>query len=544
MTTLNTHVNYTIWEAPYQLSLPLNISFQIPDDDPVRLVKLLIERMDLSPLYQTYSRIEKNQASPRQLLAIVIYASMNQIFSSRRIESACRRDLNFQYLLEGKPVPDHATIARFRSHHMAACSRTLFADMDAVLAQAGALSLKNLFIDGTKIESVANKYTFVWKKSVTKRQAKVLAKIPGFILKTQELFGIQVLHTHAVHRYHLRRLLGKLKRLQREGHIVFVHGKGHRKTPLQKAIEKAKDFLHKTKEYAVQLHYCGDRNSYAKTDIDATFMHLKEDAMKNGQVKPAYNVQYSVDAGFVTWVTVGPQTSDCTTLLPFLEDFRKHFPFQYTRIIADSGYESEENYTKLAEQGYDAYIKPSDHEQRKKRRFKKDIGKFQNMDYDAKNDVFYCHNHRKLTCVGKKTETTSTGFKIRKSHYVCEDCSDCPYKKGCIHGNRSKKPLEKRTKQLELSKRFQAQRAEMEAHISSPTGKMLRMNRSIQSEGAFSDIKANLSFRRFLSHGTENALATSIILAMAHNVLILHHKLQSGNFGTYLYSLKKVKKSA
>ena len=133
-------------------------------------------------------------------------------------------------------------------------------------------------------------------------------------------------------------------------------------------------------------------------------MHLKEDAMKNGQVKPAYNVQYSVDAGFVTWVTVGPQTSDCTTLLPFLEDFRKHFPFQYTRIIADSGYESEENYTKLAEQGYDAYIKPSDHEQRKTP-FQKDIGKFQNMDYDAKNDVFYCHNHRKLTCVGKKTET-------------------------------------------------------------------------------------------------------------------------------------------
>ena len=115
MKTLNTHVNYTIWEAPYQLSLPLNISFQIPDDDPVRLVKLLIERMDLSPLYQTYSRIEKNQASPRQLLAIVIYASMNQIFSSRRIESACRRDLNFQYLLEGKPVPNHATIAPIQS---------------------------------------------------------------------------------------------------------------------------------------------------------------------------------------------------------------------------------------------------------------------------------------------------------------------------------------------------------------------------------------------------------------------------------------------
>ncbi len=539
MTTLNTHVNYTIWEAPYQLSLPLNISFHIPDDDPVRLVKLLTERMNLAPLYATYSRTEKNQASPKQLLAIVIYAAMNQLSSSRRIEAACRRDLNFQYLLEGKPAPDHATIARFKSLHLSACCKALLADMDGLLACNGAISLDTLFIDGTKIESVANKYTFVWKKSVTKRQAKVLAQIPAFILKMQETFGIQVLYGKEVHRYHLRRLLRKLKRLQKESGIIFVHGKGHRKTMLQKAVEQTKDFLHKTKEYAVQLYHCGDRNSYAKTDIDATFMHLKEDAMKNGQLKPAYNLQYGVDAGFITWVTVGPQPSDSTTLIPFLQDFRQHFPVQYRRIVADAGYESEENYSWLEENGYDAYITPATHEQQKKRGFKKDIGRFQNMTYDAGHDVFYCHNHKALRPTNEKTAHSTTGYESKKTIYTCEDCQGCPYKKLCIYGNHSKKPLEERTKQLALSKKFQKQRQKMEKHISSKTGKMLRMNRSIQSEGAFADIKADLSFRRFLSRGKENALASSILIAMAHNVLMLHHKLLSGHLDLMLYPLEK-----
>lgn len=540
MTTLNTHVNYTTWEAPYQLSLPLNISFEIPDDDPVRLVKLLTERMNLAPLYATYSRIEKYQASPKQLLAIVIYAAMNQIFSSRRIEESCRRDLNFRYLLEGKPAPDHATIARFRSLHLPRCCKALLADMDTLLAHYGAISLDCLFIDGTKIESVANKYTFVWKKAVTKRQAKLLQQIPSFILNVQETFGIQVLHGKEVHRYHLRRLLRKLKRLQQETGLSFVHGIGHRKTPLQKAVEQTLAFLHKTKEYAVQLHYCGKRNSYAKTDRDATFMRLKEDAMRNGQLKPAYNLQYGVDAGFVTWVTVGPQPADTTTLIPFLQDFQHHFPVSYRRIVADAGYESEENYRWLETNNYDAYITPANHEQQKKRRFKNDIGRFQNMTYDAEQDQFYCHNQKILHRVGERISHTATGYAIHKTKYSCEDCQGCPYKEACIHGNHSHVPLAKRTKRLELSKTFQKEREKMEAKIASPIGKQLRLNRSIQSEGAFADIKANLTFRRFLSRGKENALVSSILVAMAHNVLMLHHKLKTGRIQPLLYPLKKM----
>lgn len=118
----------------------------------MRLLRHIVEGMDLSKLYRTYSHHEKNQASPRQLLEILIYANMNCIRSSRKIEQACKRDINFMFLLEGKRAPDHATIARFRSIHLQACIKEIFAQMDYRLADLGEISLENLFIDGTKIQ--------------------------------------------------------------------------------------------------------------------------------------------------------------------------------------------------------------------------------------------------------------------------------------------------------------------------------------------------------------------------------------------------------
>ena len=157
----------------------------IPSDDPVRLASAFVEGMDLSELYSTYDRIRKNQASPRQMFKIMVYAAMNGIFSSRDIETACRRDINFMYLLEGMPVPDHATIARFVSLHLANCSRDILAETTSVLLDLGELSGKTVFIDGTKIEANANKYTFVWKKAVTKNQTKLFEKITNLVAECE-----------------------------------------------------------------------------------------------------------------------------------------------------------------------------------------------------------------------------------------------------------------------------------------------------------------------------------------------------------------------
>ena len=151
--------DYTSFSPYYQLKLPLDIEISIPSDDPVRLVSAFVEEMDLSELYKTYSRIRKNQATPCQMLKLVIYAAMNRIYSSRDIRKACKRDINFMYLLEGMPAPDHATIARFISLHFAVCAKALLAQMSDLFYLLGEISGQTIFIVGTKIESAANKYT-------------------------------------------------------------------------------------------------------------------------------------------------------------------------------------------------------------------------------------------------------------------------------------------------------------------------------------------------------------------------------------------------
>lgn len=126
--------------------------------------------------------------------------------------------------------------------------------------------------------------------------------------------------------------------------IVFVHGIGKRKTSLQKSIETLEKYIEKLKEYTHKIHLCGKRNSYSKTDIDATFMRMKEDAMLNGQLKPAYNLQHCVDAEYITWLDISAHPTDVLTLIPFLKEMEKYLPFKYSEIVADAGYESEENY--------------------------------------------------------------------------------------------------------------------------------------------------------------------------------------------------------
>ena len=165
--------DYTLSSLYYQIKLPLDLEILIPANDPVRLLSAFVEGMELSDLYKTYGKIKKKQASPRQLFKIIIYASMNRIYSSRDIETACRRDINFMYLLEGKPVPDHATIARFISLHFSQCSKKTLTEVSEILLKLGEISGQSVFIDGTKLESVANKYTLYGKEQSRKLPAAV-----------------------------------------------------------------------------------------------------------------------------------------------------------------------------------------------------------------------------------------------------------------------------------------------------------------------------------------------------------------------------------
>lgn len=530
--------DYTSFSLYYQIKLPLNLELSIPSDDPVRLVSAFVEEMDLSELYKTYDRIRKNQASPRQMLKVVLYAAMNRIYSSRDIRKACKRDINFMYLLEGMSAPDHATIARFISLHFSLCSKELLAKMTDLFYILGEISGKTIFIDGTKIESTANKYTFVWKKAVTKNQARLYTKISSFVEECEELYGIKTVFKDRISIRTLKRLRKQLCRIKTEEGITFVHGIGKRKTQLQRSMEQLDEYLEKLKEYTKKLYTLGSRNSYSKTDPDATFMRMKEDAMLNGQLKPAYNIQHGVDSEYITWVDISSHPTDTLTLIPFLKDMEKHLGFKYTEIIADAGYESEENYFFIEENGQTAYIKPQNYEISKTRKYKKDISRRENMEYDANRDCYICKNEKELTVTNERRSKSVSGYVSIKTYYKCSDCTGCPYKTECIKGNNCNTPMEKRNKVLMVSKRMSQMRAEDLERITSEYGTMLRMNRSIQAEGSFADVKEDMNFRRYLYRGKSNVLAESIILAMGRNINKLHCKIQSGRTGSHLFALK------
>ena len=531
--------DYTLSRNYYQIKLPFDLEIMIPNNDPVRLLNACVEGMDLSELYQTYTRVPKNPATPKQLFKIVVYAAMNGIFSSRKIETACRQNINYMYLLEGREAPDNATIARFISLHLAQCSKEMMAESTWLLRRNGLITSETVFIDGTKIEANANKYTFVWKKTVTKNMAKMLAKVAGFVAECEAMYGFRVVYNDRISLKVLKRLAKQLRKICRKERVVFVYGSGKRKTPLQKSVEQAERYLQRMKDYVYRLHVCGERNSYSKTDHDATFMRMKEDAMLNGQLKPAYNVQHAVDAGYITWVSISAYTTDTRTLIPLLREMEKNLKFKYRDIVADAGYESEENYLFLTDNGQLSYIKPTNYEISKTRKYKTDIGRRENMAYDRETDSYTCRNNRRLAVTGIKKHRTSSGYVGTATVYKCADCSGCPYKLKCIKGNNCKTPMDQRNKTLTVSKVKEEKRAENLERILSDHGTKLRMNRSIQAEGSFAVVKEDMGFRQYLYRGRSNVLAESILAAIAYNINKLHWRIQSKKTDIRLYELKE-----
>ena len=241
---------YTLNETNYQLKIPMELDACIPANDCVRLIRQFVEEMDLTALYATYERMPSEKyASPEIMLKIMLYAyHERKDVSSRTIEKNCKRDINYMYLLEGRKAPDHAAIARFRSKHFAKCARHFMAQMTKFLIKLEQVTTTEVFIDGTKIESAANRYTFVWRKAVTKHQARFLQKtalLVGDIVQRQEL---KPLWQKQVKKKHVKKILKKLRAKANEESLEFVSGRGHIKTQLQRDIEALEAALEKLKE--------------------------------------------------------------------------------------------------------------------------------------------------------------------------------------------------------------------------------------------------------------------------------------------------------
>ena len=337
----------------------------------------------------------------------------------------------------------------------------------------------------------------------------------------------------------MKKILKKLRAKANEESLEFVSGRGHIKTQLQRDIEALEAALEKLKEYEKKLHICADRGSYAKTDPDATFMHMKDDHMLNGQLKPAYNIQHAVNSGFIVAAGIFPNPTDVMTLKPFLNQMEDDLSFAFERIVCDAGYESEENLSFLRAKGIEAYIKPANYEQIGTKKFAKEIGRKENMRYDKEQDCYLCHNGKEIKRSGSRRVKTASGYIREETQYACSECGGCPYKEKCMSGKNWKKSLEERYKKLTVSRLFEELREEEYRRINSEEGKKLRMNRSIQAEGGFADIKGDSGFTRFLCKGNENVFAEYILYAMAHNLGWLHSRIQNDKLDLHLYELKE-----
>lgn len=516
----------------HQIGFPIQATFIPREDDPVRLLFKITEELNYRKLYKTYSTLGRNPAvDPIILFRIIVYRYMNKLYSSRQIEIACKRDINFIWLLQGQKAPDHNTIARFRVNHLEKCIDNLFSQLVIKLGEIDEIAYKNIFVDGTKIEANANKYTFVWKKSTDKFENRLQEKIRKILSMISLEFDINIDKTEdKITVDTVMKIFHKLDDIRIANNIEFVQGKGKRKSTLQKYTEVLKEFIEKQSKYDNYNDIFNGRNSFSKTDKDATFMRMKEDHMKNGQLKPGYNIQISVEGEYIVGVDISSERSDQLTLIPFLDKLEEELPSKFENVIADAGYESEENYTYLSKHRQNSYIKPQTYERSKSKKFKNDISKRENMTYVSEEDYYICAFGNKLIPVSTTYRTSKSGYVSTITIYECENCSGCPYKNKCTKA--------KGNKRLQASKKFIKYRKKSLDNIMTPEGKLLRMNRSIQVEGAFGVLKQDYGFRRFLLRGKKNIKVEFLLICFGYNIKKLFNKTTQNRNGILLHKMK------
>lgn len=505
--------NYTLVNDTIQLRLNFNTEIYIQNDIKLRLVKKIIERLNLTELKKVYSSFgRKPTVNPVTMLEIIIYCYSEGIFTSREIEKSCKYDLRIRYLLDGSKAPDHTTINRFRQKILEQ-TPDILKQMVQILIEENQIDLSSIYIDGTKIEAYANRYSFVWRGSIEKWQEKLIKKIKEELGLSKNLNSDQVYQA-------VTTIFNQLRKHCKQKKIKFVYGKGKRKTKEQSDYELLKDWKEKLETYKKHLEIMGDyRNSYSKTDHDATFMRMKEDHMKNGQLKPAYNIQLASASGFIIGENISHHPNDMYTLKPFLMKLQENYQGKLEKIVADAGYESEENYVYLAKNNLISYIKPSNYEQSKTRKYKKEQEFKKSLKYDERQDKYISQEGKVFVRCKDRYDTKKSGYVSISKVYRCLDWN----KEG------------QKTKGIYIAETFQKYREESLKNIISDKGIEERLNRSIQAEGAFSKIKSGLNYNRFHHRGKENIISEICLLSIALNLNKLASKIENNNLEIIKY---------
>ena len=485
--------------------LPPSIEEMIIENHPVRVLNKVVDKLNIEFLLKTYKGGGCSSFEPRMMLKVLVYAYMSNIYSSRKIEALLKENIHFMWL-SGLQYPDHNTINRFRLK-LQDTIKPVFAEIVMMLHEAGMVDIKDLYTDGTKIESAANKYTFVWGKSIKTRKEKIRQQIDELWRYAEQITKTELMDTRPTcyEEVSAERIEETVENINNA-----LQGEDVDKKIRQKITRVRRAWPEQLRRYEKQEEELGGRNSYSKTDPDATFMRMKEDHMLNGQLKPGYNVQISTNNQVITNYSIHQTTADTTTLINHIEEYKKLFNHLPDSITADAGYGSEENYQYADENKIESYIKYNYFHKESTKKWQRDIHRLENLYYNADIDCYYCPMGQPMKNIGEYKTKTKTGFVQTITQYQATNCSGCPLRGAChkSRGNRI----------IEVNHNARRLKGISKANLKSQTGLEKRSRRPIEPEAVFGNIKKNKNFKRFMLKGLKKVEVEFGLIAISHNL--------------------------
>ena len=507
--------------TPNQLVLfPQRIDENIAENDPVRIVNAIVDSLNLESFKGLYKEKGRSPYHPRMMLKVILYAYMNNVYSCRRIEKLLLRDIHYIWLA-GYEKPDFITINRFRNRVKGEINN-IFTQVVLILSSKGFITLDVEYIDGTKIESKANKYTFVWRKSVEKNRAKLMKKIRVLLDQVEDVIAQdntvgkneKVEFTPSM----LTDIIGELKDSLETASAPVGKEEKKKCRERKRQIKQLEEHRDKLLEYDNHLTVMGERNSYSKTDPDATFMRMKEDAMNNGQTKPGYNLQIATENQFITNFALYPNPTDTLTFIPFEEMFFSRYGRFAKTAVADSGYGSEENYRFMDGNGTEAFVKYNYFHKEQKPRYKPNPFHPESLYYNKREDYYVCPMGQHMNRIGIKRGKTGSGYVTESVCYQAARCEGCPLRGQCFKakGNRI----------MEVNHRLNEYKRQARERLTSEEGIQHRGKRCIEPEAVFAQIKYNMQYRRFRHFTKDKVTMDFAFFAIAFNIKKLCALLQ------------------
>jgi len=509
-------ITYKPYEQHQAFLIPPSAEELIPPEHLVRLVSEVIDEMGIESLLRKYhTGGGASRYHPVMMTKLFVYGYMTKVCSSRMLAKAVRENVMFMWLA-GNQKPDFRTLNDFRGKLLKGVMEEIFVTAVKMLAAKGYIKLEHYFVDGTKIESASGRYTFVWKKTVEKNDKKLDEKLRAYIHMANEIwedengeYGDRDLEELGGKEGYTSADVKELAGILRERLEQLDDAESKKK--LQKEIKTIeKEYLPRKKKYEKAKRICGKRNSYSKTDPDATFMRMKEDRMRNGQLKPGYNVQIGTENGFVTGYDLFPNPTDTMTLKPHLRRQAQRLGVKPKVVIADAGYGGEENYAYLENRGTTAVIKYGTYRKEESLKRKADHFQTDNWEYNKNEKCYVCPNGRKLVFKGSKKRKSCSGYPITADRYECESCKYCRLKKQCARG-KGNRTVDRNERWLRLKEKARRVLKD-ERYVE------LRKQRSVEVETVFGQIKGNQGYRRFLLRGTAKVSTEWGLLALGYNL--------------------------